>query len=275
MLNRVHFSAYKLGNADLQRYLARITEFKPVQLYGYSTATYLLAVEALRSGFTKPDSLRLVTLTSERATKAIREAVHRAFETNVTEEYGAAECLIIAYEDRQHLLRIREDNVMVETLPIGDGYYKIVISVLCNPSFPLLRYDIGDLTEKPVTETNVGFGLLGPVFGRANDFLISASGKRVHEGVLDGLYHYPIRCFRAHQFSNGKVLLLLEVGSATNIDPANIQEKVTALLDGQEVEVRLTESIPPTSSGKHKWITSDITNPDSLARLQDATTSAE
>jgi phenylacetate-coenzyme A ligase PaaK-like adenylate-forming protein len=261
MLNRVRFSAYKLGSADLQRYLAKMTEFKPAQLYGYSNATHLLAMEALKSGYTKPDSLRLVTLTSERVTEAVREAVQRTFETNVTEEYGAAECLVIAYEDRQHRLRIREDNVMVETLPVGDGYCKIVISVLCNPSFPLLRYDIGDLAERPVTETSVGFSLLGPIYGKANDFLISASGRRVRSGVLSGLHHYPIRCFSAHQFSDGKVLLLLVPDHSTNIDLCNIQRKVSALLDGQEVEVRLSVSIPLTSAGKHKVVSSDITNP--------------
>jgi phenylacetate-coenzyme A ligase PaaK-like adenylate-forming protein len=260
MLNRIRFSVYNLGKADLLRYLSRMREFKPVQLYGYSIATYLLALEALR-GNIEVDSLRLVTLTAERATETIRQTIEQAFETNVTEEYGARECLLIAYEDRQHLLRIREDNVMVETLPLGDGCYRIIISVLSNPSFPLLRYDIGDLTEKPLTETNVGFSLLAPVTGKANDYLIGASGRRIYAGVLHGLYHYPIRRFIAHQFSDGKVLMLMEPnGPATNMDIGSMERKLRALLDGQEVEVRLTESIPQTSLNKHRWIISEITN---------------
>ncbi len=145
--DRVRFSSYRLGKEDLRRYLDEMEHFKPAFLYGYSSAVYLLALEALKIGVNVP-SLKLIVLTAEILTREIRETVKRAFHTNVVEEYGAAECELIACEDPLQLLRAREDLVMVETLPTQGSYYEIVISVLDNPSFPLLRYNIGDLTDR-------------------------------------------------------------------------------------------------------------------------------
>ena len=257
--DRVRLSAYRLGKEDIRRYLRKMTSFKPVLLYGYSSAVYLLSLEALQSGV-KVDSLRLVTLTSDQVTHDIRDTVQRGFRTNVVEEYGAAECQVIAYEDEKHLFRVREDLVMVETQPAQDNYHKIIISVLNNPSFPLLRYDIGDLTDRPVDRADAGFALLGPVVGRKNDFLISRSGRRVHPLDASFLEHHKlIKRFRAHQFSDGRVLLSLEVDSqARDLSPSGLGKKLSDLLEGQTVEVRLTESIPPTVPGKHAWVVSEL-----------------
>jgi len=256
--NRVRFSAYRLGKQDLDQYLREMKEFAPVLLYGYSSALYLLALEALESR-TSFDSLKLVVLTSELVTDDIRDTVQRAFRTNVVGEYGAAECQLIAYEDNQHLLRVREDLVMVETLPTQDNYYRIIISVLNNPSFPLLRYDIGDLADRPLDQPGTGFAILPPIIGRNNDFLISRSGRRVRVDAHIVEHHPSIKRFTAHQFSNGKVVLLLEVDSqARNFNVNNMRKKLSSLLDGQNVEVELTENIPPTAPGKHRWVISEL-----------------
>ncbi len=236
-----------------------MTSFKPAHLYGYSSAIYLLALEALECN-ARVGSLKLITLTSEQVTVDIRNAVQRAFQTNVTEEYGAAECQVIAYEDNEHFLRVREDLVFLETLLVEGGYYRIVVSVLNNPSFPLLRYDIGDLTDRPVNRSISGFALMGHLVGRKNDFLISRSGRRVHPLDASFLEHHAlIKRFRVHQFSDGRVMLLLEVDSkAKDLNPSSLGKKLSDLLEGQAVEVTLTDSIPPTAPGKHAWIVSEL-----------------
>jgi phenylacetate-CoA ligase len=241
-----------------------MASFKPALLYGYSSAIYLLALEALECS-ARVGSLKLVILTSEQVTRDIRNAVERAFQADVVEEYGAAECQVIAYEDNERFFRVREDLVFLETLPVEGGYYRIVVSVLNNPSFPLLRYDIGDLTDRPVNRIATGFALMGPLIGRKNDFLISRSGRRVHPLDASFLEHHTlIKRFRVHQFSDGRVMLLLEVDSkARNLDPSSLGRKLSDLLEGQAVEVRLTDSIPPTAPGKHAWIVSELAKLDS------------
>ena len=49
-------------------------------------------------------------------------------------------------------LRVREDIAIVETPRREDSRRDIVLTVLINRAFPLLRYQTGDLTESAATE---------------------------------------------------------------------------------------------------------------------------
>jgi len=49
-----------LGQQDLDHYLQKIMRFRPVSLYGYSRALYLLACKAAENGF-RCDSLKLLS----------------------------------------------------------------------------------------------------------------------------------------------------------------------------------------------------------------------
>jgi len=46
------------------------------------------------------------------------------------------------------------------------------IDFLNNPSFPLIRYSIGDVTQAPLETPSAGFAILKSVDGRENDLLI-------------------------------------------------------------------------------------------------------
>jgi phenylacetate-coenzyme A ligase PaaK-like adenylate-forming protein len=126
---RLRLSAYHLGKKDVQRYLRRMSSFRPTMLYGFSRAIYMLALEAQQSNW-QSDSLRLVTLTSEAASKAMITAVERGFGVPAIVEYGASECHVIAGEWTDRTLRVREDLVIVETLPRADHRFDLVITVL-------------------------------------------------------------------------------------------------------------------------------------------------
>src|SRR4029078_6534783 len=87
----------------------------------------------------------------------------------VAREYGSQECGMIAMDDRDRQLRVREDQLLVETLARADGQYDLIITPLNNPSFPLMRYAIGDLTDRPLDKPERGMAILSSVGGREND----------------------------------------------------------------------------------------------------------
>src|SRR5205823_4404952 len=126
---------------DLDAYLRQITAFGPASLYGYSSAVYLLARRAAETGWHCP-ALRLATLSGEPAFPHLCDTIREGLGVPVAVEYGAVECGFIAGQGPDGALRDREDMTLVETLPRGDGLFDIVITVLGNPSFPLLRYTI-------------------------------------------------------------------------------------------------------------------------------------
>lgn len=270
--NRVRLPAYQLGPADLRIHLRRLAAFRPAALYAYSSAAGLLAREAEAANLRVP-SLRVVILSAEPAYLALVQAVERAFGVPAVNEYGSSECGLLATEGPDRLLRVREDVVILETVPRDDGRHDIVVSILTNPSFPLLRYAIGDVASSPLVRPTEGFAILSGVAGRDNDLLLTQTGRPLHSVRLDYLFENTagVRRYQARQHLDGHVSILVE-----SLDPASppdvtvVRNEVTRLLEGYRVEVAVVETIPPTAGGKHRWVYSDLA-PRHLSEVDELT----
>ena len=259
--NRIRLSPYRMTRADLRRYLKRIAAFRPVMLYAYSTSAYLLAQEAAETGFRCP-SLKFIVLTAEPAFPHIVEAVENAFDVPAIVEYGSSDCGFVAGEWPDRTLRVRDDGTLVETLPRDDGRFDIVLTLLDNPSFPLIRYVTDDVTDAPAEVPPRGFTILKNVAGRSNDLIVSGSGRFVHATLLYEIIEYEkaVRYYRLHQRADGSVrvaIQLKESGASLNAD--KLQRKIAGALQGRAVELEVVDLLPPSPAGKHRWIVSDLT----------------
>jgi len=260
MRRRLRLSAYSVTPKVLRGYLKQIARFQPRAIYAYSSAAYLLAREALDCGF-QCDSLRAVILTSEPAFPHIVSTVEKAFGVPAINEYGSIETGFIAGEARDRALRVREDYLFLETLPADGDRYKIVMTCLTNPDFPLLRYVIGDLTSAPLKRPASGFAILKDVAGRQNQFLRSRSGRFLHGTWFEEIVEqYPaVRRYRLHQRTDGSLQVQLELAAADDLSAAGaIQQRFQEHLEGYPVEVSCVSELQATSSGKHTWITSEM-----------------
>ncbi|MFN2382935.1 MAG: phosphoenolpyruvate mutase [Gemmatimonadota bacterium] len=262
--NRLRLSAYQLGAADLRDDLRRLGAFRPAAVYGYSTALHLLALEAEATGFVC-DALKLFILTGEPATAPIVQTIERVFGAPAAIEYGAIECGVMASEWTDRTLRVREDVVLVETLPRADGGYDIVPTILSNPSFPLLRYQVEDVTDAPIERPALGFSILKNVSGRNNEFIRTRTGRQLHSARFDALFKYhstAIRRFRVRQRADGAldVTLELEDPTASFRTPA-LEHELRELVEGYAVQVQVVDAIPQTAAGKHRLVMSDLATP--------------
>jgi phenylacetate-CoA ligase len=256
--NRLRLSAYRLGPDDLADYLKRMEAFRPVSMYGYSTALSLLAQYAAAAGWRCP-SLKLAILSGEPAFPHLIEAVRRGLGVPAIVEYGAVECGFIAGQCRDGALRVREDMTMVETLPRTDGLFDIVVTVLNNPSFPLVRYAIEDVTAAPLEVPEKGFAILHEVWGRRNDMVVGRSGRLVHsQGIKHVFEHCPgVRRFRAYQNVEGELFVTVEALAAAP-DTSEARKQLYELLEGYPVSIDVVGALPGTLAGKHRWIVSDL-----------------
>lgn len=265
---RLRLSAYRLGAQDLARYLERIAAFGPASLYGYSTALYLLAQQAEILGL-RCDSVKLSILTGEPALAPVRQTVERAFNAPAVVEYGATECSVIATQWPDGTLRVREDLTLLETSPNPDGRFDIVITVLNNPAFPLIRYAIQDVTSAPVEVPAIGFAILKDVEGRRNDILVSRTGRFVHSMAVKHVFENcpGVRRFRAHQNPSGALFILVEpAGPHARLDTSQAERQLRDLLEGYPITLQIVASIPVSGAGKHRWVVSELAG----QRLADA-----
>ncbi|MDZ4848794.1 MAG: hypothetical protein SGI77_05840 [Pirellulaceae bacterium] len=260
--NRLRLSANTLGKNDLQGYLRKIADFKPSAIYSYSRAAYLLALEAKEQGFVCP-SLKVINLTSEPVSDHIVRTVEQAFGAPCIIQYGCVEFGFIAGQWPDRTLRVREDIVFLETVPREDGFYDIALTSLNNPSFPLLRYDIGDVTEQRLELPEHGFAILKNISGRCGDMLYTPNGRCLHPTVADTLfeeyYYQYVRRYQIHQRVDHSMLTLIELNDSARIpDLDKMAKHISQEVDGCPVEVRIVSEIQQTAAGKHRSVISEI-----------------
>lgn len=258
--NRTRFNAYRLGEADIRQYLDELNRRKIACLYGYSSSIALMAAEARRLELRFP-ALRLSILTAEPADEAMIADCRRGLQTQCAIEYGSVECGVIATGRPDGTLRVCEDVVYLESLPRSDGRCDLVVTVLNNPCFPLIRYAIEDITDTAIAHETNGHAILKNISGRSNDLLLSSTGRIVHplavKHALESLHQ--VRRFSAHQDAEGNVCLELETTEAVESSLYdNAVHKLAALLEGYEVSVRTVSQLEGNRAGKHRWVTSAL-----------------
>jgi phenylacetate-CoA ligase len=266
MRNRLRLLAITLDKEHLRTYLAKIQDFQPRMLYGFSRALHLLALEAESASFRCP-SLKVIVASSECIFPHMIQRIERALGAPVAREYGSQECGMIAMDDRDRQLRVREDQLMVETLPRPDGQYDLIITPLNNPSFPLLRYAIGDITDRPLLKPPRGMAIISSVGGREHDLLRTPSGEYLHwvqlENMVAKTSESIVRRFTMDQRADGSVEVEVELDDPSRTAEAApklaaLKELLTVRLGGYSVNVRTVDSVRQTVTGKHRVITSAL-----------------
>lgn len=257
MRGRLRLSAYRLCDQDLEAHLQALESHQSISLYGYSSAVTLLARRAAKVGWSS-SHLKLVVLTGEPADESMIRECQLGFQCGVAVEYGSVECGLIGYRFPDGQMTVREDLVMVETDPRSDGRFDLLVTVLNNPSFPLFRYRIGDTTDMPLARPDVGFARLLGLAGRANDLLYSRCGTVVHSMAIKHTLesHPAVRRFRATQEMDGRLIVELETDENDAEAFAEEKQRLAEWLDGFPVHIVLTPQLPPSQSGKLRWIQS-------------------
>src|SRR5262249_10584583 len=155
------------------------------------------------------------------------------------------ECGHLAAEHPDRTLRVREDVALLETPCCGEGQYGVVVTVLNNPAFPLLRYALGDVTDVPLRFPDRGFAVLeGGITGRANELLVSRSGRRLHPFLFDEIFEHSVpqaRRWRLRQRIDGSLAVQVEQSDRPGANNGEeLRNRLQSLLEGYPVTVSVT-----------------------------------
>lgn len=258
---RLRLGADILDPLTLRENLDRIRHHRPTMLYGFTQAIYLLAREAIVSDVDCP-SLRAVVVTGEIATPHVLATIETAFGVPAVVEYGSTECNLIAGLAPDRTLRVREDVVLLETELRTDGRYDLVMTVLGNHAFPLLRYRIEDTSGRPLETGPAGFAILHDLVGRDDDLIFTSDGAPVHSAAIDEVFEDRtdlVRRYRVHQRGDGAVeVQMIPTEQCTDDDEAAIAAALRQIVGDYPVEVEAVERIETTEAGKHRVVTSDL-----------------
>ena len=206
-------------------------------------------------------------------TDASRILLEKVFRAEVFDKYGSRECADIACECSAHAgLHIYSPNVFVEIVDRSGRACRsgetgqVLITLLNNHSFPMIRYAIGDLAiavdpSQPCS-CGLAFPKLASIQGRADDMLTTEDGTSlssvfVRHFVGVSLNRQLIYKWQLEQDGPGNFVFRYVPagveGLSQNVDDL---AKAFRLALGQSIRIRFEEvgDIPTSPTGKHRWI---------------------
>lgn len=133
----------------IERLVAQLNDYQPEFLSSYPTMLSLLAVEQ-DAGRLKI-SPTMLWAGGETLTADMGADIKRAFGCQLTNEYGASECMSMAFGCSEGWLHVNADWVLLEPVdryylptPPGVASHTVLLTNLANYVQPIIRYDLGD-----------------------------------------------------------------------------------------------------------------------------------
>ena len=163
---------------------------------------------------------------------AVREEYRRRG-VHVRQNYGTADCGLIAYESEAMEGLIIDDSIIVEIVQPGtndlaaDGEIGEVVVTLLNPDYPLIRFGTGDLSSFMLGQSSCGRTAprIKGLVGRA-DQTTKIRGMFVYPGQMDAVVK------RAAEIGPAITKVRLEVGNEDGRDTARLLCEVRDALGG-------------------------------------------
>lgn len=261
--NTVAINAYDLTSHNVDRAINTIEKFQPAYLHGYVSALYTIARQMLET----KRSFRHFTLVaciteSEKVYDFQRKAMQEAFGCKVLEHYGSVELGNIAQPDTEGYMRIAEDLYKLETQPNGE----VLVTNLLAHAYPFIRYRLGDLAEiADPPNDRLPYSVLKGVIGRTVDLIPTKAGGYIHGVALAHVIDPHLRFvkkYQVHQLSLEEFNVKLITASEL---PESVSQQIVADIrrivgEGTRVKIECVDDIPPATSGKFRWVISDISD---------------
>jgi phenylacetate-CoA ligase len=133
----------------LARLVTELNAYQPAFLASYPTVLAQLAEE--QAGGRLHIAPTCLWSGGECLAPATGAAIERVFGCALINEYGASECMSIAYGCREGWLHVNDDWVVLEPvdrnyrpMPPGEPSHTVLLTNLANRMQPVIRYDLGD-----------------------------------------------------------------------------------------------------------------------------------
>lgn len=263
-MRQLYLSSYHLSPEFVPFYIEELRRFRPVYLWGYSSALYTLAEECLRLGV-KDLRYRVVLSNAEPLFGFQREAMEKAFDSPVRETYGMSEMAAAAGECEEGRMHWFPDAGVVEVLDAdAAGTGELVATGLINEDMPLIRYRVGDRVKAAAAEARCecgrGLPLLERIEGRLDDVIVTPDGRRV--GRMDPVFKADLSIREAQIVQEQVDLVRVRVVPGAEFgarQEEELKQRVRLRLgESMRVEVERVKGIERTANGKFRAVISKV-----------------
>jgi len=277
LLNQLVLNAFEMSPASMDTYAQAIQSYQPCCIYGYASSLALFAAHVIeRSVSFRLPRLKVVCTTGEPLLEYQRQLIGKAFQVPVANEFGSRDIGFTAHETPAGQMLLMSESIILEVLdaqdqPVAPGETgEAVMTALESLAQPFIRYRTGDVVRVSDDSCQAGRGLhvIGEVLGRMTDFIVRSDGTIMHAlaviyvlRAVQGVAEFRIVQHTVHDI---EVLVVPNAGWQET-SRGSIERGLQGRLgEDVRIDLRLVEGIPPEASGKHRYVVSEVSLPDSL-----------
>ncbi len=190
-MHQTYVSVHHMDKPNMEALYKYLVKRKVKYYAGYPSGLYLFSTYLLDNGLELPNPPKMTVTGSETLLPHQRRLIQQAFETTVTDQYGASENCGNISECQYHSYHVDMEFGVIEFLPLQgmpSNVRRIVCTGLTNPAMPLIRYNIGDIAtlSDKICPCGREAPLVEKIDGRIESYIITPDGRYL--GRLDFLF---------------------------------------------------------------------------------------
>ena len=256
---QIMFSCHHLSQNTIHHFYKKLIKSKLKWLHGYPSQITELARLLDKNGLVDFLNVKIISLGSESLLEYQKNIIKKVFlKANIIEHYGLAEGVSNISLTADKKLIADQDFAITNFLEIDKNRYRIIGTNYNNLAFPLIRYDTGDIANGRFEDEN--FFTILSLDGRKEDSIVLDNGIKL--GRLDHIFKNLKDIDEAQIIQKkGKINFLIIKGKDFNTkktEPKLIFEIHNYLGNNQKFNIKYVEHIEKKSSGKHRFVISDI-----------------
>lgn len=269
---RFQLDAFNMTPDAMRAFLESYRKIKPGLLIGYAGGVLELARFAAKEEIELPGS-PVVATTAAPITWRQREEIEAVTGGRVYDHYRCAELNWIAGEcERREGLHVFEDLKRVEVVdrnqqPVVAGEPgEVVVTDFTNRVFPLIRYQLGDITSVRPDPCTCGmpYMRIDNVKGRVSDSAILPNGEVIAGEALAQTFSRvaeAVKQFQVHQLPDYSIVVRVIPRGSSQDDHDRIVSAVdavrTVVRDAVPVSLEVVSEIPH-DGGKIRFVISEV-----------------
>ena len=272
LLGVIAMNAFRAKESELKAHHALLMAHPHIDsMMAYVDAAAGLAAFIEERGLPTP-RLRTIMACAGTVTQEWRDVLHRVFGAEVFDKYGSRDCCDMACECSEHRgLHVYSPHCYLEIVddqnrPCPPGVTgRILVTLLNNHSFPMIRYSVGDLGQW-AEPGPCGCGRVWPriqsLQGRTDDMLTTEDGTQlssvfVRHFVGVSLNRQIIREWQLEQ-TQARRFTFRYIPTTSEGLKENLEKLTSSFLlafgSNATIDLQQVEEIPASRTGKVRWI---------------------
>ena len=269
LFNCTYIYSSGINERNILRYLSKMKNASIIRSYASSAFMLAKMIEDIGIDDNQIPRPKAVATTGETLFKHWRRKIEEIFACEILDGYGG-ESTPVAFECPEHEgYHICAESVIVEILkneePALPGEMgEVVITNLDNWVMPFIRYKLNDVATLAEDLCSCGRGLtmLESIQGRDTDIVITPNGSFLVVHFFTILFEYieGVDQFQVIQNKIDKLSIkIVKNKKFTNSDLEYIISEIKKHAgEEMDVDIEFVSSIPPTRSGKRRFVISKV-----------------